>query len=284
MDRRRLIVLAALAAVAATTEAAAREIVTSHLGGERDHIVVVARDGSRRRIASDLVAWTPVWSPDHARVAYHGARTYDAGFEEVTVVARSGRRERRITGFGWSFPSWSPNGRWITASCSRPGPCERREGLYRIDVDRPRRKVRVRHTAGASQSSWAPGGSRIVFVDDRQGRGELFVKRFGRPRLRRLTNSDVDEAAPDWGPGGRWIVYSKPRTPSEPHDLWMVSADGDRQRRLTRTRASETNPAWSASGRRILFSTRRGLFTVRRDGGARRKVEGSRGRDCCADW
>lgn len=264
--------------------AAASEIVLSHVS-ERARVVVLDGDGTdRRTIARSRWAWSPRWSPGHRHVAFWGARTDDAGFEEVSVVTRRGRGERRITGLGWAFPSWSPNGRWIAAACAGLGPCEARPGLYRISVARPRHKVRVRRTAGAGASSWAPGGRRIVFVAPHHGRGDLFVKRFGSPRLRRITSSGVDEAAPDWSPNGRWIVFSKPRRPHLPHDLWIVSPDGERLRRLTRTRANETSPAWSPSGRSVLFTTARGLFTIRRDGTGRRKVPGSRRGDCCADW
>jgi TolB protein len=290
VDRRRLTLSVAAALTAASVPAGpagAAEIVLSRYGRDSDEparIVVMDAGRDRRTIARAPFAWSPRWSPDHSRVAFWGARTYDAGFDEVSVVTRSGRRQRRITGYGWAFPSWSPNGRWIAAACADPGLCERRPGLYRIRAAHPRRKARVRGTAGASTSSWAPGGERIVFVSSRRGRGDLFVKRFGSPRLRRITSSGVDEAAPDWSPGGRWIVFSKPRRPQLPHDLWLVRPDGEGLRRLTRTRANETSPAWSPSGARILFTTARGLFTVRSDGTGRRKVPGTRRRDCCADW
>ena len=282
MDRRRLTaLLAATLSLAAAAPSGASEIVLSHLG-ERGRVVVLSR-GDRRSVARDRYVGRAVWSPSHARIAYE-ASSGKAGFEEVKVTSRRGGRKRSVTGFGWITPSWHPDGR-LTAACRHPGACEWKEGLYLIDLRRPDERHRLARTGGGEQPAWAPGGERLVFVSPRHGRGDLFVKRLGRSRLRRLTRSDVDEAGPDWSPDGRWIVYSRPpRHPQQPHDLWLVSPDGRRSRRLTRTKANETNPDWSPSGRRLLFTTGRGLFTVRRDGTHRRRVEGSRRGDCCADW
>jgi Tol biopolymer transport system component len=291
VDRDRLtragaVALAAVSLLGAAGEAVAAEIVFSR-AGRRNHHILVTDDGGRdfRRIASELQAFAPVWSPDRSRIAYWSSRTLDAGFEQVTVVSRSGRRKRRVTGPGWGPPSWSPDGRWIAAACARLGPCERRAGLYLIDSDRPARKRRVRGTQYTEFAAWAPGGRRLVLVGSSKGRDELYVKRLGRPRLRRLTRSDVDEAGPDWSPDGRWIAYARPpRAPQQPYDIWLVRADGDRHVRLTSTRANETNPAWSPSGRRILFRSNLGLFTIRPDGTRRRKIAGTTRRECCPDW
>lgn len=278
--------LAVSALLGTAGESLAAEIVFSREGRQRHHILVTDPKGEDvRRIASQLQASGPSWSPDRSHVAYWSSGTYDAGFEQVTVVSRTGRGERTITGHGWGPPSWSPDGKWISSTCGDVGPCERRGGLYLIDADRPRRKRRVRGTLRTEYAAWAPGGGRIVVVDDTGGSGDLYVKRLGRPGLRRLTTSDVDEAGPDWSPDGRWIVYARPpRAPHQPYDLWMVSADGDRRVRLTRTDANETNPVWSPSGRRILFRSDRGLFTIGRRGRNRHKIPGTTRRECCPDW
>lgn len=273
----------AAAVVLATPPAPAAEVVAIR-GLSHGRIVVFhPDDGARRVVARERYPSWPTWSPGHRRIAF--AATLKAGFDFVSVVSRSGRHQRRVTGFGWSFPSWRADGR-LTVACEPHVACdEDRSGLYVIDVAQPDEKHRIAGTSGASASAWAPRGKRLVFVDDRRGRGDLFVKRIGRPRIRRITHSGVDEAAPEWSPNGRWIVYSRPRrAPSQPHDLWLVSPEGDRSRRLTGAAASEVLPRWSRSGRRILFTTEYGLFSIRRDGTGRRRVRGSRRADCCADW
>ena len=50
------------------------------------------------------------------------------------------------------------------------------------------------------------------------------------------------------------------------------------------SRMPDASPSSSADGRRILFNTLKGLFSIRPEGSGRKKIEGTRPGDSCADW
>ena len=283
MSAKRL-ALAAVVLAGLAPPALAREIVLSASGSTR-RIVVLDAEGHRSTLMTERRAIDPSWSPDHERVAYQSAEGPGA-YARVSIVSRAGGPVRRITGAGWVAPEWSPYGKWVAAACLAGAPCKRRPGLYLIDPRNPRVKRRLGHTVGAEKAAWAPRGRRLVFTAYKRGAIDLYVKRLGRPRVRRLTSTEIYELSPAWSPGGRWIAFTRPRSGDAGGggELWIVRADGSKTRRLTRTRISEAWPSWSADGRRILFNTLNGLFSIRPDGSGRRKIEGTRAGDCCADW
>lgn len=278
-SRRLAAVLLLVAALPAS--ASAGEIVFMQLGVP-SRIVVIDDDGSdRRAVAPGLF---PAWSPDHSRIAYIGRRRKLPGTGRVTVMTRSGGNQQALTGPGWLFPAWSPNGRWIAASRIRG--CDAKAGLYLLDPDGSGRQ-RLTEARPSQGSSWGTGGKRIAFLRGRGSDVEVYVKTIGTKGVRRLTFNDVPEAWVSWAPGGKLIAFTRPPdgSPDDPHDVWMMRADGTRQRRVTRTRrASEDTVDWAPRGGRLVFSTGRGLFTIEPDGTGRKKVENTFRGSCCGTW
>jgi Tol biopolymer transport system component len=276
---RRLIVPALLLAV--VPSASAGEIVFTQLGVP-SRIVVIDDDGSdRRAVAPGLF---PAWSPNHSQIAYIARRRKLPGAGRVAVMSRSGRNRRALTGPGWLFPAWSPNGRWIVASCM--GGCDAKAGLYLLDPDGTGRR-RLTETRPSQVPSWGPGSKRVAFLRGRGSNVEVYVKTIGKKGARRLTFNDVPEAWLSWAPGGKLIAFTRgpDGSPDDPHDVWLMRADGTGQRRVTKTRrASEDTVDWAPRGGRLVFSTGRGLFTIEPDGTGRKKIEGTFRGDCCGTW
>ncbi len=78
--------------------------------------------------------------------------------------------------------------------------------------------------------------------------------------------------APVWSPDGSRIAFVSQRSGNE--EIWVAHADGSRPQRLTRSPGPDLSPAWSADGRQLAWSRDREIWTMRADGGGKRRVVG----------
>ena len=197
--------------------------------GRGDGLVVVRRDGSRKRLIvrrDDPAA--PTWSPHGHLIAF-----IPPG--ELRIVGATGRGQRLVARGADSggSPSWSPDGSRIAFAGGRTV-----EGVFVV----PWRGVRLRLLArDYVEPAWSPDGRRVALV--RQGTpGEaglfLVAVRGGRPH--RLTRGL--DTQPEWSPDGRRLAF---RRGDANGDIYVVHADGGGLRNLTRTpRLDERDPAW----------------------------------------
>lgn len=105
---------------------------------------------------------------------------------------------------------------------------------------------------------WSPDGSMIAFMSNRHDPGgtgmAIFVMGADGANLRRVGPDEIRfQAAPDYSPDGRQIVFSGGASPFEA-DLYIMNADGSGLRRLTDVGGFVSCPRWSPSGATILFS------------------------------
>jgi Tol biopolymer transport system component len=120
--------------------------------------------------------------------------------------------------------------------------------------------VAVPSAAGAA----APVRPAFVFVSDRDGDPEVFVRRTDGASVQ-LTHNRIGDFGPAWSPDGRRIAFS--RQVGNGDALFVMNADGTGVRRLTTpvqgpggAASSDVTPAWSPDGRRIAFSSDRADF------------------------
>lgn len=166
--------------------------------------------------------------------------------------------------------------------------------LELVDVATGKRKLISKK---AHSGSWAPDGSRFVFVRDRKGleacdwdfdctpSGDLFTAAADGTGVRRLTSTNRDEASPTFSPGGSRIVFSgtmhrvTDRTTAE---LFSMNADGSCAVWLTNGSPASQDPAvvpgtvefeapdnCRATARPALVETRLNQYPVKKDFGRR---------------
>jgi Tol biopolymer transport system component len=133
--------------------------------------------------------------------------------------------------------------------------------LFALDRASPGQLTPLNQDSAAAQTdpSPSPDGSRIAYVTDRDGNGEIYMMNADGTGPQRLTNSSATEGSPSWMPDGTKIVYASNAagTTTGTFHIWIMNADGSGQRQLTQGTASEFQPAVSPDGKTIAFTTDR---------------------------
>ena len=234
-------------------------------GANRQELYVMDADGGnlKRLTSNDDADASPSWSPDGKQLVF--ARAKRVGQADVAtflyVIGADGSGERilrreppgKIPVF-LSGPAWSPDGKRIA--------------FTRIRFDKtPDAAVYVMKARGggatkiadeAVEPDWSPDGRRIALASYRNRLGrtcfqkcspnsEIYVVDAQGGQLRRLTESDANDASPTWSPDGKRIAFVSDRSNRTEHELelYVVDAHGGDPQRLTRNDAWELDPDWN---------------------------------------
>ena len=100
--------------------------------------------------------------------------------------------------------------------------------------------------------AWSPDGNQIVFVSDRTGDPEVYVKSLPGGEPRRLTTTPGRDAHPSFSPDGKTIAFQSPREGAHTN-LYLMNADGTNQRRVTSHEGFAGMPVWSPDGAHLAY-------------------------------
>jgi len=130
----------------------------------------------------------------------------------------------RAASSDWSNPAFSPDGRQIAVDISDGTQSDvwtydwARDTLTRLTFD----------TADDQRPVWSPDGKRIVFASRRGNKGNfnLYWQRAdGTGDVQRLTESDNNQAASSFHPGGKFIAFFE-TAPGRAADLMILPLEG----------------------------------------------------------
>ena len=235
---------------------------------DRSSLVVWDTNGGNpRRIFQDQKTVMGLqWARDGGHIAF-GAGSFGlrraSEPARIMIIKPDGSGARAITtGPGNAgFPSWSPDGTHIVYRFWT----DTAQGLRIVDVATG--QVRVLTTGYDTLPSWSPKDDRIVFSrmakDNRFPFEEfdIYSIRADGTDLKRLTDSEGDDAHPFWSPDGTRILWGSSRfgfkdeaplavaTPQPYAELFIMNADGSDQRPLTDNQYEDGTPAWLPSAR-----------------------------------
>jgi Tol biopolymer transport system component len=235
-----------------------------HVVYPRDQQLVVQRfDTGALRVAGDPIPlgeeagsygnWT---GAPGASVSGNGVLIHSAGGYPNTELAwfdRAGRRTGRISLSPASYGdgAFSRDGsRYAVTAYGKDGA----SNLWLVDVQRG---LATRFTFAAAENYdalWSPDGRDVVFVSNREGRENLFIKpaSSAREEARLFDSGTLFTKTEGWSPDGRFIVYGT-LTKETGLDLWVYPLDGGAPKPLLATRFNESDAGVSPDGRWMFY-------------------------------
>ena len=244
-----------------------RTLVVSERSPSSDRMALVMWDADgtnpRRVYSEDVTLMGLEWSRDGRWLTFGAGSFFEQRTSkpaQITIVRPDGTDARAVTsGAGNAgFPSWSPDGTMIVYRFWTDN--ERGEGLRIVDVATG--TSRVLTTEYDTLPHWSPVGDAITFTryapDARFPYDEFDIYTIGPDGtgLKRLTDSEGNDAHSFWSPDGNQILWSSSRfgykdesplvinQPQPYAELFVMDADGANQRPLTDNHYEDGTPAW----------------------------------------
>ncbi|MBN1858957.1 PD40 domain-containing protein, partial [Candidatus Bipolaricaulota bacterium] len=127
------------------------------------------------------------------------------------------------------------------------------------------------HPGNDVHGQWSPDGTKIAFVSNRDGNGEIYVMDADGSSPANLTRHPSGDWSPCWSPDGSKIAFQTDREGSTlaveditPQimlafdvEIFVMNADGSGQVNLSNHLGWDGFPSWTADGSRIVFQTDR---------------------------
>ena len=115
----------------------------------------------------------------------------------------------------------------------------------------------------ASASLTQTADTRIAFMSNRNGNGEIYLMNPDGKRIRRLTKHPQYDSAPAWSPDGQQITFSSFRDVNRFRgrgpilgEIYLMNPDGTNPINLTQAVArADSHSSWSPDGKQIAFAS-----------------------------
>jgi dipeptidyl aminopeptidase/acylaminoacyl peptidase len=229
----------------------------------------------------------PRWSPDGKYLAFVSSRGGDK--PQLHLIATDGGEARRLTDIsqGATNPAWSPDGKFIAFNSrvsaeererednppQDEGESEAPKDAFELQQRREAEEHREKQRFDPRVIHRQPYRAGTEFLDDRRTHIYVVDVAAARPdatdeqkAVRRLTDGDIDYAAPEWSPDGASIFTSATRDP-ESNTAWIYQdvlripvslPDGEREAPvpITGPGFSNSNPRPSPDGRYVAYLSR----------------------------
>ena len=116
----------------------------------------------------------------------------------------------------------------------------------------------VAHPANETRPIYSPDGTRLAFVSNRTGNGDLYVLNLNTGALQRITFDDAAEQLDGWSRDGKFLYFSSSaQEVAGMNDIFRISAEGGMPVAVTADRyVNEFFSAPSPDGKSLAFTAR----------------------------
>jgi len=180
-------------------------------------IFVIDANGTGLTQVTNTYSFNPSWSPDGSKIAFEEEGIH-GGFWIATVNIDGSGLTPLTSWFDAKDPAWSPDGSKIAYVTTAYGT----DNIYVMDADGSDQTEIS--TGSDDDPAWSPDGSKIVFTTGRDGvdavNDEIYAMNPDGSDPTNLTNDDLNESEPSWGP--LYVAPPKPKTvDTEPDSVWV---------------------------------------------------------------
>ena len=213
--------------------------------------------GLRSLTNNKEISLLPRWSPDSTKLLYTTVGNKGTTIWMQNVLNNKADELRRGEDGVTSGGTWYSNGHRVVATISVKANID----LYDIDIDSGRTQRLTRHSGIDTAPTLSPDNRNLVFVSDRTGREQIFMRDMESGSIYRLTFDGFSNSDPVWSPDGTRIVFS--RSVNGRNQIFLMDPFGDDYQQLTFGRYDSEKPTWSPDGRQIVFAAdRTGIFKL----------------------
>ena len=116
----------------------------------------------------------------------------------------------------------------------------------------------VSHPANETRPMYSPDGTRLAFVSNRTGNGDIYVLQLSSGALKRITFDDSAEQLDAWSRDGKYLYFSSTaQDVANMNDIYRVSAEGGTPVAVSADRyVNEFFSAPSPDGKSLAFTAR----------------------------
>ena len=218
--------------------------------------IVALADGRRTKVVRDSALNGFSWLADGSGFVYSASRGSTLTYPPVCNlrrIARDGTGDRQLTCGDDSFlqPDVDANGRLLASRLRM------RSDIWRFPtagspLENTRDAVRITAQTGHVQvPSVSPDGSRLVYVSDNGGHGNLWVAKTDGSGARQITfetDPTTNVGVPKWSPRGDLIAVVMNR--DRQGGLWTIRPDGSDLRHIVHG----WSPCWSGEGTWLYYT------------------------------
>lgn len=235
----------------------------------RSNIAFVRREGTRKQIYMataqginlqkitnlDGICTSPAWSHDGQKLVFV---FLDKQYHHLGIWDRQSRALdlKRLPGTTLIAPAFTSSGSIAISLDFRGNP-----DIYELTPS---------FTVGrALEENWGIDigpdfdrtGQQMVFVSNRLGNPQIFLKNLGSGQVRRLSLTGKYNTGPSISPDGSQVVYAQ--MVGGEHKLFLIDVASGREQQLTFGAGSDEDPTWSPDGYFVAFaSTRSGQYQI----------------------
>jgi DNA-binding winged helix-turn-helix (wHTH) protein/Tol biopolymer transport system component len=211
----------------------------------------------------DLAIEEPRLSPDRGRIAFgvRGARN------EIWIHDFESGASTRVTFEGDSFaPIWTPDGKRLTFSSNRNGPCH----IFSQDAGAGEPLLLVGGDYDLVPGSWSRDGLSLLFTEYSPRTGaSIFVYDAASQSIRALVHTSSNEFGPALAPDGRSFAYTSDESGRFEVYLAPFPEFGAKTQISV---GGGAEPLWSPDGRQVYYRNGPGVMRAEIDGSSRQRI------------